>query len=171
MNVTNQTNPIENAVVSIYDKYNTFIESKNTSSNGSTEEFIVTQYMENTSGKHYYTPHNITAEHFVYGSNTDSETINESKTIHIMLWTWEITFNVTSGEDGSELDNVNIYCNYDSFEQGDDTTNPYGPYMFPQGSWSCTFERTKIELLEARFLRGEVSEETYWKLKAKFDRK
>jgi hypothetical protein len=51
-----------------------------------------------------------------------------------------ITFNVTSGEDGYGIDDeINITCNYSSFNQLDDTTNPYGPYVFPNSSWSCKF--------------------------------
>ena len=60
----------------------------------------------------------------------------------MLLKFYNIIFNVTSGEDGSELDNVNIYCNYSEFDQEGDTDNPYGPYQFPLKTVSCTFENT-----------------------------
>jgi len=55
---------------------------------------------------------------------------------------WAITFNVTSGEENHPgIDYIDsIICNYSAFNKGDDTTNPYGPYGFPPGSWKCIFE-------------------------------
>ncbi|MCX6817450.1 MAG: DUF2341 domain-containing protein [Candidatus Aenigmarchaeota archaeon] len=66
---------------------------------------------------------------------------SNSTSVDFTVDAYEITFNVTSGEDGSSLDNVNIVCNYTGFGQDGDTTNPYGPYEFPSGWWSCTFSR------------------------------
>ncbi|MFA5887805.1 MAG: LamG domain-containing protein [Candidatus Nanoarchaeia archaeon] len=65
--------------------------------------------------------------------------INTTETRTFNVPSYEIVFNVTSGEDGSAKDNVQITCDYAGFNQND-TTNIYGPYNFPVGSWSCTFE-------------------------------
>ncbi|MDP3734493.1 MAG: LamG domain-containing protein, partial [Nanoarchaeota archaeon] len=60
---------------------------------------------------------------------------------------WGITFNVTSGEDDSPLNNITITsCNFIGFSQGGDTSNPYGPFGFPPGNWQCTFEDTLNEV-------------------------
>ena len=52
---------------------------------------------------------------------------------------WAITFNVTDSYYGTGLNNVLISCNQTGFSQLGDTTNPYGPYGFPDGNWECTF--------------------------------
>lgn len=52
---------------------------------------------------------------------------------------WNITFNITSGEDGSQLTNVNIYCNNSWGVTG--VSSPYSAGFLP-GDYSCTFERT-----------------------------
>jgi len=54
---------------------------------------------------------------------------------------WAITFNVTDSYYGTSLNNVLISCNYSEFSQAPYTTNPYGPYGFEPGSYSCTFEQ------------------------------
>ena len=52
---------------------------------------------------------------------------------------WNITFNITSGIDGSSLNNVNISsCTYSNFNQNGYVNNTYGPYAFPNGTWTCT---------------------------------
>ena len=69
----------------------------------------------------------------------DGETLNSSS----LLVVWSITFNVTSGEDGSEIDNLDsISCNYIGFSWDNDPTNPYRPYGFPPGDWQCIFIKT-----------------------------
>lgn len=56
---------------------------------------------------------------------------------------WDITFNVTgSQENNPSLDNVNITCNYPGFNQNGDTTNLYGPFIFSEGTWNCTFSKS-----------------------------
>ncbi len=132
--------------VSAKDKYGNIEWTENTYSNGLTGWKTTTQYIHNQSGIYNYTPHNISASHPDYPSNFTVQNITESKVIHLLLKLPLITFNVTSGEDGSPLDNVNIACNYTSFNQSDDTTNPYGPYEFPVGSWSCEFEAKQPQL-------------------------
>jgi hypothetical protein len=55
-------------------------------------------------------------------------------------YVWEIWFNVQSSElNVNELNGTTINCSYVDFDQFGDTTNPYGPYEFPQGEWGCTF--------------------------------
>ncbi len=92
-----------------------------------------------------YTPHTFTASYGSYVNETLSLDINQSQTVNLVFRQWNITFDVRSGEDGSQLSNVNIYCDYEDFEQGGDTSNPYGPYLFPQAEWECTFEKTLPE--------------------------
>lgn len=57
---------------------------------------------------------------------------------------WAITFDVTSGEDSKPQNYTTISCNYTDFNQGGDNTTPYGPYGFPPGGWSCTFEKSEF---------------------------
>lgn len=67
----------------------------------------------------------------------DGDDLNSSE----LLVVWSITFDVTSGEDGSEINNLdNITCNYAGFSWDGDPTNPYGPYGFPPGNWECIFK-------------------------------
>lgn len=96
--------------------------------------------IHNQSGAFNYTPHTISASHPNYDSNSTTKNITESQIVHLVLRYPLVTFNVTSGEDGSSLDNVNIACNYSGFVQND-TTNTYGPYEFPPGSWWCRFSK------------------------------
>lgn len=67
-----------------------------------------------------------------------------SNTLTIIPRNVSISFNVTSGEDGSaiqQLDDIN--CNYGGFAWDSDPSNPYGPYLFPEGTtWGCTFKET-----------------------------
>jgi parallel beta-helix repeat protein len=144
-NVTDRyMNPIQNAQVSVYNKTGNLEWTENTSTNGLTNWNIVTQYIhKNESGTESFlnqTPHTISVSHPNFTTNTTIQNITESKIIHLILTKYNITFNVTSGEDGSSLDNVNIVCNYSGFVQND-TTNTYGPYEFPTGWWGCTFEK------------------------------
>ena len=64
--------------------------------------------------------------------------INQTEMRTFTVPSYQITFNVTSGEDGSAKNGVQINCDYSGFNQND-TTNMYGPYNFPVGSWSCNF--------------------------------
>ncbi len=81
--------------------------------------------------------------------------------------TWNITFNVTgSQENKPSLDNVDIAsCTYATFDQGDDTTNTYGPYSFPSGTWSCTFsiasyyDKTEIFVVDSNKIVNVVMPE------------
>jgi hypothetical protein len=50
---------------------------------------------------------------------------------------WNITFNITNGEDGSQSTNVNIYCNNSWSTTG--VNSPYEHGFLP-GDYSCTFE-------------------------------
>ncbi len=70
------------------------------------------------------------------------DTVTSDETWNFTYARWEITFNVSSGEfTQEELGDVNISsCTYTGFVFDDDTTNPYGPYGFPPGSWECTFK-------------------------------
>ncbi len=56
---------------------------------------------------------------------------------------WNITFNVTGSDQGNPtLIGVTISnCTYGLFNQNGDTTNPYGPYQFPNGTWTCIFSK------------------------------
>jgi len=73
-------------------------------------------------------------------ANDSYGNVNVTETRSFTVPSYNITFNVTSGEDGSGRDNVVIICDYNGFNQDGDTTNMYGFYAFPVGSWSCTFE-------------------------------
>jgi len=144
VNVTDRyMNPVENAVVDLYNATEDLQWSKNTSSNGLTGWNTFTQYVQrNESGTMEFvnqTPFTITTYHPNFKLNSTTQNISECKVIQIVLSKFNITFNITSGEDGSELDNVNINCNYTGFDQDGDTTNTYGPYEFPPGSWWCKF--------------------------------
>lgn len=57
---------------------------------------------------------------------------------------WGITFDVRDSYSNASLNNVVISCNYTDFDQAPYTTNPYGPYAFPDGNWECTF--TEIDI-------------------------
>lgn len=82
-------------------------------------------------GTHTYTAH---------ANNTYGDlNFTEQRTANVP--SYNITFNVTSGENGASLNNVQITCNYTGFNQNGDTTNPYGPYAFPTGNWQCEFVR------------------------------
>jgi len=74
-------------------------------------------------------------------------TTNESNTLQVL---WGITFNVTSGEDGSSMNFLDeITCNYTGFDKAGDNYNPYGPYGFPPGKWQCTFiEDSPVEYFD-----------------------
>ena len=63
--------------------------------------------------------------------------VNATETRTFSVPSYNITFNVTSGETGLGLNNLGITCDYIGFSQGSDTTNMYGPYTFPVGSWNC----------------------------------
>ncbi|MFH1237124.1 MAG: carboxypeptidase-like regulatory domain-containing protein [Candidatus Aenigmatarchaeota archaeon] len=142
LNVTDKNGAgIQDAQVSAKDKYGNTEWTDTTDSNGLTEWKITTQYIHNQNGIFNYTPYNISGSHSSYPSNFTIQNIIESKIIYLPLKMPLITFNVTSGEDGSSLDNVAVTCNYSSFSQSGDTTNTYGPYEFPSGSWWCIFEK------------------------------
>jgi len=130
---------IPNAQVTARNSFDALEWTENTSSDGLTGWNVVTQYIHNDSGFYYLTPHTITASYPGFPSNSTSVNVTENRIVQLTLRNWNITFNVTSGEDGSSLDNVNIACNYSSFVQND-TTNTYGPYEFSPGWWSCEFE-------------------------------
>jgi hypothetical protein len=49
-----------------------------------------------------------------------------------------ITFNITNGEDGSQLTNINIYCN--NYWNATGVNSPYSTSFLP-GNYSCTFNR------------------------------
>jgi hypothetical protein len=80
-------------------------------------------------------PHSVA----IYANDTAGN-VNSTQ-VSFYIGKWNITFNVTSGEDGSQLNSVNMACNYSNFTQGGDTTNLYGPYEFAPGWWSCDFSR------------------------------
>ena len=67
----------------------------------------------------------------------DGITLN-STSLNIL---WAITFNVRDSYSNVSINDVIINCNYSVFSQGGDTTNPYGPYGFPPGSFQCNFTR------------------------------
>lgn len=143
VNVTDKNNdPIENAEVTASDNFGNEEWSDSTDANGLTGWNVVTEYVNQSGTVTTYTPQNISVTHDNYASNSTTESVTDNKIVHVMLRNWDITFNVTSGENGNELDNVNINCNYTEFNQNGDTTNPYGPYEFPPGSWWCRFSRT-----------------------------
>lgn len=143
VNVTEKNmNPIENASVTVEDYFDDQEWTDSTNADGMTEWKVITQYENKSGTTTYYTPQNISGSHPDYADNSTTQNITESKIVHLILSNWDITFNVTSGEDGSELNYVDIYCNYTGFNQSGDTTNPYGPYEFPPGAWSCTFSKS-----------------------------
>src|SRR3989344_6299935 len=57
---------------------------------------------------------------------------------------WNITFNITGSDvNQPERDNTTIKdCSYSGFNQNNDFSNLYGPFAFPNGTWSCTFNRS-----------------------------
>lgn len=55
---------------------------------------------------------------------------------------WGITFNVTDSFSNASLNNVIINCTAPNFNQGGDITNPYGPFGFSPGIFTCTFEES-----------------------------
>ena len=59
----------------------------------------------------------------------------------VTIPSYNITFNITSGENGQPLNNIQITCDYTGFDQSGNTTNPYGPFQFPTGNWQCEFVR------------------------------
>ncbi|MBN2042339.1 MAG: hypothetical protein JW754_00870 [Candidatus Aenigmarchaeota archaeon] len=142
VNVTNKSMVgIEDAEVSVHDKFNNLEWQENTTASGLTGWNIITQYNLNSSGKFNYTPHTISGLNPRYSDNSTIQNITDNEIVYLLLGDLNITFNVTSGEDGSELDNVNIICNYTDFNQSGDTTNLYGPFTFPYGIWWCKFSR------------------------------
>ena len=79
----------------------------------------------------------------VYANDTFGN-VNMTEERSFTVPSYNITFNVVSGEDGEPQNNTGITCDYSGFSQGGDTINPYGPYEFPAGTWECTFERTNF---------------------------
>jgi hypothetical protein len=76
-----------------------------------------------------------------YNDTSGNENKTDVLTFDVTLV--NITFNITSGEDGSQLTNVNIYCN-DSWNVSG-VSSPYSNGFVP-GVYSCTF--TQIEPIE-----------------------
>ncbi len=147
-NVSNQTDSLDGATVYAFDKDSNLLWTEDTDTGGLTDWYLITEYVRliaPNSGLIEYTPHTFTASYGSYVNETLSLDINQSQTVNLVFRQWNITFDVRSGEDGSQLSNVNIYCDYEDFEQGGDTSNPYGPYLFPQAEWECTFEKTLPE--------------------------
>ena len=66
----------------------------------------------------------------------DGETLNSSE-LDVL---WAIEFDVRDSYSNVSINNVIISCNYSGFNQAGDTTNPYGVYGFPDGSWECEFK-------------------------------
>ena len=87
-------------------------------------------YVNNTLDKGGYT-------YRVY-VNDSFGNINQTETRTFSVPSYVIYFNVTDGDTGLGVNNINITCDYTGFNQND-MTNTYGPYEFPVGSWSCTF--------------------------------
>ena len=69
-----------------------------------------------------------------YNSTWGNENVTDIMAFNVTLV--NITFNITSGEDGSQLTNVNIYCN-DSWNASG-VSSPYS-HGFVPGGYSCTF--------------------------------
>jgi hypothetical protein len=67
----------------------------------------------------------------------DGITLNSSD----LTVVWNITFNITSGEDGSQLSNVNIYCNNSWSVTG--VNSPY-EHGFLLGSYECSFSKEEF---------------------------
>lgn len=146
VNVTDRNfYPLENAEVSVFNNSDKLEWTENTSANGLTGWNTVIQYVQrNESGTMEFinhTPHSISANHPNYSTNSTTQNIDESKIVHIVLSIFNITFNVTSGETGQPIDDLdNIICNYTGFSfNASDDENPYGPYEFPPGGWWCKF--------------------------------
>ena len=70
-----------------------------------------------------------------YNDTSGNENKTDILTFNVTLV--NITFNITSGEDGSQLTNINIYCNNSWNATG--VNSPYSTSFLP-GSYSCTFE-------------------------------
>ncbi len=75
----------------------------------------------------------------VNGSDTAT-----SLTFNFTYSQWNITFNITGSQsDQRHLNDTTIKdCTYSSFNQGTDYDNYYGPFAFPNGTWTCTFNRS-----------------------------
>jgi len=67
----------------------------------------------------------------------DSAGNEKSVEVHFSIGTWNITFNIYSGETGQNLTNVNVYCN----NSWSGTINSYYTKEFVQGDYSCVFEK------------------------------
>lgn len=76
---------------------------------------------------------------FTAYANDTYGNVNYTETRTVTVPSYNITFNVTSGEDGTALNNVQITCDYTGFNQAGDTSNTYGPYQYPTGTWQCEF--------------------------------
>ena len=73
-------------------------------------------------------------------AEADGVTLNSSS-LDVL---WAIEFDIRDSYSNASINDVVINCNYTGFDQAGDTTNPYGPYGFPDGNWECTF--TEIEI-------------------------
>ena len=67
-------------------------------------------------------------------AEADGVTLNSSS-LEVL---WGISFNVTSGEDGSQLNNFNIECNNSWNVTG---ANSFEEFGFESGSYECTFSK------------------------------
>jgi len=117
--------------------------------NGITDEVKIYPYVltEEQIKAHYNLEYNkIVSEETSAGDNwmcqvtpndaeADGETLNSS-TAEIY---WAITFNVTSGEDGSQLNNSNIECNNSFSITGANSSEEFG---FEPGSYECVFSKS-----------------------------
>jgi hypothetical protein len=70
-----------------------------------------------------------------YNDSFGNENMTDIMTFAILV---NITFNITSGEDGSQLNNINIYCN--NSWSANEVSSPYS-HGFVLGSYSCNFEK------------------------------
>jgi len=81
----------------------------------------------------------------------DGTTLNSS----VAEIKWAITFNVRDSYSNVSLNGVTISCNYTGFNQLGDTTNPYGPYGFPDGNWECNLTKFGYYTRTQSFLANE----------------
>lgn len=68
-------------------------------------------------------------------AEADGETLNSSS-LDVL---WRISFNITSGEDGSQLNNFNIVCNNSWSVNG---ANSFEEFGFEEGNYECIFTKT-----------------------------
>ncbi len=130
VNITDGTSPLQNAEVKGYNNTNGLVFTNLTQANGFIDRQILTEYIQNFTGKYYQTNYTINANKTGYASNSTQVNLTQSRQINLVLQTGSaesstsklVIWDSTDPEEGSQekypFEQVDFYANYTNITSG-----------------------------------------------------